>query len=125
MSKILIVEDEADVAKVLRKRLMEHNFEVVCATDAYDGVNLAHKERPDLIILDLMLPSGGGLMTLRNLRMSTHTSHIPVLVLTGMQDEELKKKILDMEVAAYMQKPYEISELVGTINSILQKDQEN
>jgi DNA-binding response OmpR family regulator len=66
-----------------------------------------------------MLPLGGGMTVLRNLRISTHTNSIPVLVLTGMQDEELKKNILEMGVAFYMQKPYEIEELTKEINRIL------
>ena len=119
MSKILIIEDEVDLAKILHKRLEDKGFEVVCAPDAHSGVDLAHKERPDLIILDIMLPLGGGVTVLRNLRISTHTMSIPVLVLTGMQDEELKKNILEMGVAFYMQKPYEIEELTKEINRIL------
>ena len=119
MSKVLIIEDEVDLAKILHKRLEDKGFKVVCAPDAHSGVDLAHKERPDLIILDIILPLGGGMTVLRNLRISTHTSSIPVLVLTGMQDEELKNNILEMGVAFYMQKPYEIEELTKEINRIL------
>lgn len=119
MSKILIIEDEADLAKILHKRLEDKGFKVICAPDAHLGVDLAHKQRPDLIILDIMLPLGGGVTVLRNLRISTHTMHIPILVLTGMQDEELKINILKIGVAAYMQKPYEIEELSKEINRIL------
>jgi DNA-binding response OmpR family regulator len=121
VSKILIIEDEPDIAKVLKKRLMDYNFEVICAIDAYVGIKLAHDEKPDLIILDIMLPAGGGLSVLKNIRVSTKTAFIPVVVLTGMSDDEYKKKILQEGVEAYLQKPYDIGELVGTINTIIQR----
>ena len=119
MTKILIIEDEFDTAKVVRKRLSEHGFQSIIAVDGYHGVEFAHKERPDLIILDLMLPAGDGLSVLKNLRFSMHTMNIPVIVLTGIQDEKYKQQVLDEGVDAYMEKPYEASELIDTIKKIL------
>ena len=117
--RILIVEDEVDVAKVVKKRLSEHGFQGIIAVDGYQGVELAHKERPDLIILDLMLPAGGGLSVLKKIRIATNTMDIPVIVLTGIQDEKYKQQVLDEGVDAYMEKPYEASELIETIKKIL------
>lgn len=121
MSKILIIEDEYDVVKVVSKRLSDAGFETVVAGDAYQGVDLAHKEKPDLIILDLMLPAGGGIKVLKDIRISSHTAYIPVVVLTGMQDAAYKKNILDQGVEAYLEKPYDAEELIETIKSILAK----
>jgi len=121
MSKILIIEDEPDISKVLNKRLSEAGFDVAVAADAYQGVELAHREKPDLIILDLMLPAGGGISVLKNLKYSAHVSSIPIVVLTGMKDEENKKKILEEGVRAYMEKPYNPDELIATIRNILLK----
>jgi len=117
--KILVVEDEADIAKVLVKRLSKEGFEVLLAGDAYQGVALAHKEKPDLLILDLMMPAGDGLSVLQNLRKSTKTSTIPIIILTGNKDEEYKQKVLKEEVAAYLEKPYEADALIDTIKNIL------
>ena len=119
MSKILIIEDEVDTAKVVKKRLSEHGFQSIIAVDGYQGVEFAHKEKPDLIILDLMLPAGGGLSVLKKIRLSTRIMDIPVLVLTGIQDEKYKQQVLDEGVDAYMEKPYEASELIETIKKIL------
>ena len=121
MFKILIVEDETDVASVLRKRLATAGFNIVVSSDAYQGVEMAHREKPDLIILDLLMPSGGGLSVLKNIRISSFTKDIPVVVLTGAEDESLKKNILDQGVSAFLRKPYIIEEVVSTINDILVK----
>ena len=121
MAKILIVEDEIDLAKVLAKRLMQNNFEVKIASDAYQGVALAHKEMPDLVILDLMLPAGGGLNVLKNLRKSAHTCHLPIIVVTGSQDEELKRQVREEGVDAFFLKPYEAKVVIGAIEKILNK----
>ena len=80
---------------------------------------MAHKEKPDLIMLDLNMPAGGGLGTLEHLKMSTNTKFIPIIVLTGSEDPELKKKVLDKGIEQYIQKPYEPDELIGTINSLI------
>ena len=121
MSKILIIEDEPDLTKVLRKRLLGQGFEVIAAADGYQGVEFAHKEKPDLIILDLMLPAGDGLSVLKNIKMSARTRYIPVVVLTGMKDEEYKQKVTDEGVEAYLEKPYEPDVLITTIKNVLKK----
>jgi DNA-binding response OmpR family regulator len=121
MSKILIIEDEPDTSKVLGKRLTNAGFSVVIATDAYEGVALAHKENPDLILLDLMLPVGGGFAVLKNLSAAFRLSLIPVIVLTGMKDNDMKEKALSMGVAEYMEKPYDPENLIVTIKKLLVK----
>ena len=121
MSKILIIEDEADMAKVVAKRLAQSGFEVVVALDAYEGVKVAHKEKPDLIILDLMLPAGGGLSVLKNIKMTAEIRCTPVVVLTGDKNEDHKQQILDQGIEAYLEKPYEPDALISTIQDILKK----
>jgi putative two-component system response regulator len=124
MVKILIIEDEMDITMVLRKQLTDRKFNVVCASDALQAVSIAHKESPNLIILDLMLPAGGGFAVLKNIRLSMSTAYIPVIVLTGMKDEAYKEKILKMGVDAYLEKPYDINNLVESIQTILPLNQE-
>ena len=121
MPKILIVEDEVDITTVLKKRLNDLGFQVVVAQDGYEGTQLAHKEVPDLVILDLMLPVGGGLSVLQNIRMSAQIRDIPVLVLTGIKDAEYKKKVLAAGADIYMEKPYDPQELADNINKLLVK----
>lgn len=119
MAKILIIEDEYDLVKILKKRLTGKGFEAVVSVDAYQGVEAAHKEKPDLIVLDLMMPAGGGQAVLQSLKVSKDTMFIPVVVLTGAKNKELKNEIMAQGVEAYLEKPYEPEELIATIKNIL------
>ena len=119
--KVLIVEDEFDLAKMVRKRLQEAGYETMIASDGYMGVKLAHEQKPDLIILDLKLPAGGGMTVLKSVRMAANIGYIPIVVLTGMQDEQYKKQILDMGVDAYLEIPYDPAQLIATIQKVIVK----
>lgn len=119
MAKILIVEDEADAAMLLEERLSRNGFKTAIAKDVVEGIELLHKENPDLVILDLMLPAGGGATVLKNLRGDPKTSAIPVIVLTATHSPGYKHKILTEGVQAYMEKPYESAELIATIKGLL------
>jgi len=76
--------------------------------------------RPSLIILDLMLPGGGGLSVLRKIRRSYLTQSIPVIVLTGMQDDDHKKQVIEFGVEGYLQKPYDPAELLASIEGLIE-----
>ena len=122
MKKILLIEDDTVLAKILFTILSKNNFEVFVASDAMQGINLAHQKKPDLIISDLMIPAGGGLNTLKNIKLSTILKFIPVIVLTALRDDEYKKKVLDLGIEAYLEKPYEPEMLLKTIRDILGED---
>ena len=119
MATILVVEDELDVQKVVAKRLSSHGFTVHCASDGYQAIEMAHKVNPDLIVLDLQLPAGDGLIVLRKIRMSAKIQRAHVVVLTGMTHEGYKKNVLKEGVDAYLQKPYDAQALIDTIDKIL------
>lgn len=118
--KILIVEDDRDVAMVLAARLKSVGYEASVAVDGVQGISFAHKQKPDLIILDLMLPAGGGMGVLEKLRTSVDTFLIPIVILTASKDATYKKKALEKGVNAYMEKPYDGLELLNTIKNILE-----
>ena len=117
--KILVIEDERDLAKVLAVRLKGAGYEIVVAGDGIQAVQFAHRDKPDLIILDLMLPGGGGLGVLENLEMSAYSLCIPVIVLTGIKDDEYKRKVMEKGVDAYMEKPYEPEELISSVRRLI------
>lgn len=119
MAKILIVDDDPDILKLLRFKLSQEGYKVVVATDAYSGIQTAHREKPDLIILDIMLPAGGGYHTLKNIRLTPQGSQTPIVILTGMQDPELRQKIELEGVEAYMQKPLDYQLMSETIKKLL------
>jgi DNA-binding response OmpR family regulator len=80
--KILIVDDERDIVKVLVIRLESSGYEVISAFDGAQGVFMAHKENPDLIILDIRMPAGDGFSVAERLKRSSHTWTIPIIFLT-------------------------------------------
>jgi two-component system phosphate regulon response regulator PhoB len=118
-TQVLVIEDEPDTAKTLSARLRAAGFAPRIAQDAAGGIQAAHAYRPDLIILDLMLPAGGGLKVLKNVKNSVHTNFIPVFILTGKDDAELRKQAIDIGVDAYFLKPYESDKLIAEIKRAL------
>jgi len=94
-------------------------YSIVAASDGLYGISLAHKEKPDLIILDLGLPAGGGLYVLENLKNSVETFSIPVLVLTARQGEALEEKVMRMGAAVYVHKPFDPELLLSQVDNLL------
>lgn len=121
MHKILIVEDDMDLAAVLQMNLEAKHFQVFLAHDAIQGIALTHQEKPNLIILDINLPGGGGITFLKNAKMSVHIKSIPIVILSGCEDEGLVHEALHAGVQDYIKKPYELEDLYRRIQNILQK----
>ncbi len=118
--KILIVEDELDFAKMVKLRLESVGYEVMIAGDTYDGTQKVLKENPDLLILDLMMPAGGGFALLD--RIKQHPIHVtmPVIILTGKTvDDEVRKHAEEYGVAAVFLKPYKSEHFVEKVKSLL------
>ena len=115
MKKVLIVEDDLLTARKLSCEIKEAGYAVTVAADSAQGVRFAHSDKPDLIVLDLMLPAGGGLWVLERLKMSANTRLIPVIVLTGLEDCEYKKKVLEFGIEHYFDKPHKIGELLAAV----------
>ena len=116
---ILVIEDEDDLAVLLSKRLRSEGYAVSRVSDGVQALQQVRRLNPSLIILDLMLPGGGGLGVLVRLKMSVLTNDIPVLVLTGMQDPDYKEKVLEKGVDGYLQKPYDPVELLTEIKRLI------
>ena len=122
MSKILIIEDDNTLAELLRNTLEHENFDVVIASEAMQGTTLAYDEKPDLILLDLIMPLGGGLTVLRNLKVSTHTNTIPIIVISGTSDMHLINQVKSMDIAGYCEKPFDMKDLIAKIKEIVPKN---
>ncbi len=116
--KILVVDDELDVAKALKVRLKASGYNVVLAGDSVQGFMMANKEKPDLIILDIMIPGGGGFVVADRLKQSTATHHIPIIFLTGISGGE--DKAYKMGASGYLMKPYQPEKLLETIHDALE-----
>ncbi len=118
--KILIVEDEIGFAKMVKMRLQSAGFDVSIAGDACAGTQAIVETNPDLIILDLMMPAGGGFEILDRIKSIPSKATIPVVILTGKTiDSEVKAKAKAYDVAAVFTKPYESEEFVDKIKSMM------
>ena len=117
--KILVVDDEPKVVQVVISRLKANHFETVAAYDAMQAVHLAHAEQPDLIILDIRMPAGGGKSAYKNLKMSAKTATIPVIFLTADASPETKQEVLEMGADGFVTKPFDSEDLLRAIKGIL------
>ncbi len=118
--KILIVDDERDIVKVLMIRLQSSGYDVVAAFDGAQGVFMAHKEKPDLIILDIRMPAGDGFSVAERLRRSNHTWNIPVMFLTGNPEKDAEARAADLGARFYIKKPYDPEELLDAVRRALE-----
>ena len=118
MSRILIVEDEKKIARFLELELTHEGYEVETAADGRTGLEKALQWKPDLMILDLMLPELSGIEVCRRLR---HESDLPIIMLTAKDDVSDKVMGLDMGADDYMTKPFAIEELLARIRVGLKK----
>ncbi len=116
--KILVVDDERNIVELLKYNLEKEGFEVINAYDGFEAVTLAKQERPDLIVLDIMLPGQGGLEVCRILRKETR---IPIIMATAKGEE--MDKILGLELGAddYVTKPFSPRELVARVKAVLRR----
>lgn len=117
--KILIIEDVPEIALALRIRLEKAGYEVITASDGEEGLEKTREGKPDLIILDLMLPKMDGYRVCRLIKFDEELEHIPIIILT-VRDQK-KDKTLGREVGAnaYIVKPYDFQELLTTIKKLL------
>jgi two-component system alkaline phosphatase synthesis response regulator PhoP len=117
--KILIVDDEVDLVETVRFPLEMEGFDVLVSYNGEDALNQARKEKPDLIILDLMLPKLDGYKVCRLLKFDERYKHIPILMLTAKTQE--KDKILGKETGAdeYITKPFEMDYLMEKVKKYL------
>jgi len=117
--KILIVDDEPDFVKMVRMRLEASGYDVISSLDGSEGVAMAEREKPDAILLDIMMPKKDGYTVFRELKAKPATKKIPVIVITakpGMKD------LFEMEgVDDYILKPFESEDLQFRVERVLKK----
>jgi len=120
--RILIVDDERDIVKALTIRLQRAGYEVVTAFDGAQGIFMAHKEKPDLIILDIRMPAGNGFSVAEKLKEDANTGAVPVIFLTGSPEKNSEEKAMALGARFYVKKPYDPEELLDAIRRALEKD---
>ena len=117
---ILIIEDNESIVKVLQRGLMYEGYKVESALDGEKGLKLAKQNRPDLVILDLMLPGIDGVEVCKQLRSD---SNLPILMLTAK--DAIQDRVLGLDAGAddYMVKPFELEEVLARVRALLRRTQ--
>ncbi|PIP28775.1 response regulator, partial [Candidatus Kuenenbacteria bacterium CG23_combo_of_CG06-09_8_20_14_all_39_39] len=118
--KILIIEDEQVIADALKMGLVESNYKAVVAYDGEDGLEQAKKNKPDLILLDLLLPKKDGMTVLRELREDKITKNVPVMILSQLSDTNKISEGVSLGVVGYLVKvDFSLAEVVEKVKSVL------
>jgi len=119
--KILVVDDESVLVETIAYNLEQAGYQVITAADGKSALQAAHRELPDLIILDIMLPEMDGLEVCRQLRRESSTATTPIMMLTAKDDEI--DKVVGLEVGAddYVTKPFGRRELLARVRALLRR----
>lgn len=122
MRKVLIIDDEKDFVYFVKKDMeLSGAYIVLAATNGKDGIDIAARQKPDIIVLDVVMPNMGGFEVLAALKANKSTTSIPVIMLTAIDNDEAKEKALSLYNEDYIVKPVAISELRSRIDGVLQR----
>ena len=120
MKKILFIEDESSLQKSLGEILRENNYDMISAFDGKVGLELAKTKKPDLILLDIILPVINGIDVLKELKKDKKTKNIPVIVLTNVENMDNVDKTIELGATAYLVKAkYTMEDVIEKIKEIL------
>jgi len=121
MAKILIVDDEIQLIKLVQMRLEAHGYEVIAANDGEEGLEKAKIEKPDLIILDVMMPKMDGYQVCRLLKTDALYTNIPIILFTGKAQDEFEEIGDKVGADAFIRKPFDSKVLLGKVEELLKK----
>ena len=119
--RILVVEDEIELVKAILIRLQQAGYEILSAYDGQEGLEKAKKEKPDLIILDLMLPKMDGYKVCGLLKADARYSSIPIIMATARAQESDEKLGLEVGADVYLTKPFQYEILLAKIKELLKE----
>lgn len=119
--RILVIEDEENLLEMIRLRLASHGFDVLTAENGKRGLALALETKPDLVVLDLMLPELGGLDVLKAIREDRDTCRTPILIVSALGEENDVVVGLELGADDYLSKPFSMTVLVARVNALLRR----
>ena len=120
-AQVLVVEDERDIAALVAYHLTREGFRVRTVSNGNDAMEAVRSERPDLVVLDLMLPERSGYEILEEMRRSPEMQEVPVVVLTARREEADRIRGLELGADDYLTKPFSPQELVLRIGAVLRR----
>ena len=119
MSKILVIDDSKTIRMMVTNGLKKQKFTVYSASNGVEGIELAQQKKPDLIILDVMMPEMNGFETCVKLKSNPETASIPVLFLTAQNSKEEIQQGFNVGGDEYLNKPFKFHELLETVQTLL------
>lgn len=119
--KVLIIDDEMHIVELLRFNLETSGYKTIYSYDGFDGFIKSKEEKPDLILLDWMLPNISGIEVLKKIRQDADLKKIPVIMLTAKNMEDDKVEGLEVGADDYITKPFSIKELLARITSVMRR----
>lgn len=120
--RILVIEDTKAVRQILAAMLLEEGYGVITAIDGRDGLEMAQREKPDLIILDVMLPEMNGYEVCCRLKFDEAYEHIPIILLTARRKEADRVKAAQTSADVYLTKPFERETLLKEVERLLSRE---
>ena len=118
-TKILVIDDDPDIQAILRVALEREGYQVAAAMDAMQGPMSARKENPQLIILDIMMPAGGGAAVFQRLKQNSFTMNIPVLIYSAVSPEQIRQALPLAGSTTVLTKPQEMDNLLAEVKKLL------
>jgi len=118
-NKILVVDDEPDISKLIQFTLERRGFEVILASDGQTAIDIAKKELPDLILLDVIMPVINGYEVCRQLRDIPETKKIPIIMLSGKTQKTEVEKGIELGAHSYICKPFSPKEFANVVEDVL------
>lgn len=122
IKKILIVDDDPEILEFISTVLKKEGFSVITANSGLKVGMLVVAENPDVILIDVMMPGLNGYDTCKKLKKEKISKNIPVILITGIDKEDIKKKYKKVKANDFIIKPFETKELIGKINNVLKKE---
>jgi|ERR1041384_20053 len=119
---LLVVDDDKMIHTMVRAAVERHGYKVHSAFDSVQAAMVARQIKPDLIVLDITMPGGGGFETFRRLQMLTTTSQIPILVYTSLAPDKVLQQIPPSATVAHLAKPAHPDEILRTIKELLHQE---
>ena len=117
--KILVVDDEPQIVRLLSQRLKANGYETFAANDAYQCIKMTRDVKPDLILLDIKMPAGGGIRAFETLKSSVYTSTIPIIFITAYPGEEIIQQVNDLGADGFFSKPFKSLDLLNKIKELI------
>jgi DNA-binding response OmpR family regulator len=122
VKKILVADDELPILHLVAETLQQNGYDVLIASEGYKVLSMALTEKPDLIVMDVKMPAGGGMSAYDNIRHSALTSSTPIIFITAHVNEALIKKVQEGFAVDYLAKPFSMGDLIAKIREMLKEE---